>query len=106
MKRLYTLYVRDILDAMNAIESFTADLDFVAFQNDEKTRSAVIWKIAVIRYKDVPWKDMAGMRDKISHSYFGIQEEIVWKVVKDRLPQLKATLEKILQDTPDKLLFE
>jgi uncharacterized protein with HEPN domain len=67
MKRLYTLYVRDILDAIKAIESFTANLDFVAFQSDEKTQSAVIWKIAVIgeatkhvppqvkrRYKDVP----------------------------------------------------
>ena len=65
-------------------------MDFNEFYNDNKTRSAVVLKIEIIgesvknipkeirlKYKEIPWKDMAGMRDKISHFYFGIDYKIV-----------------------------
>ncbi len=84
-------------------------MSFEEFMKDEKTKSAVIREIEVIgeatknipevirkRYKELPWKDMARMRDKIIHFYFGVDYEIVWKVVKDRLPDIKNLIKKIV----------
>lgn len=111
MKRDYSLFLKDILQAITDIENFVSDMDFHAFYSDRKTRSAVAHQIEIIgeatknvpksirdRYKELPWQDMAKMRDKISHFYFGINYEIVWKVVKERLPEIKSAVEKILKD--------
>ncbi|GER93792.1 DUF86 domain-containing protein [hot springs metagenome] len=111
MKRDYKLFVIDILEAIDYIDSFVKGMSFEDFLKDEKTKSAVIWQINVIgeatknipksiraKYKDLPWKDMAGIRDKISHFYFGVNYEIVWKVIKKRLLELKPKIEQILKD--------
>ena len=91
MKRQYGLYLRDIVRAITNIEQFTSGIDFPTFLKDEKTKSAVVWQIAVIgeevknlprsirvKHRKIPWSEMARMRDKIAHSYFGIRYEIVW----------------------------
>ncbi|MFN3395212.1 MAG: DUF86 domain-containing protein [Thermodesulfovibrionales bacterium] len=114
MKRDYKLFIADILGAIENIDRFIANKDFKRFFMDEKTKSAVVWQIHIIgeatknipkfirdRYKNLPWKEMAGIRDKISHFYFGIDYEIVWKVIKKRLPQLKPQLEQVLKDLED-----
>lgn len=111
MKRDYSLFIKDIFQAITDIESFVSDIDFNAFYSDRKTRSAVVHEIEIIgeatknipksvrdRYKNLPWQDMSKMRDKISHFYFGINYEIVWKVIKERLPEIKMAIEKILKD--------
>lgn len=115
MNRVYSLFIKDILQAINDIESFIGTSDFNAFSSDKKTRSAVVHEIEIIgeatknipnsikeKYKELPWKDMAKMRDKISHFYFGVNYEIVWKVVKERLPEIKLAAEKILKDLTKK----
>ena len=86
-------------------------MDFDRFNADDKTKSAVVWKIGVIgeatknvptsirnKYKDLPWNQMAKMRDKVSHFYFGIRYDIVWKVIKESLPLIKPLLEKLLNE--------
>lgn len=111
MKRDYSLYVKDILEAIESIESFVGAMSFDEFSNDDKTKSAVVWKIGIIgeatknipkpvrdQYKELPWKQMAKMRDKISHLYFGIRYDIVWKVIKENLPAIKPSIEKALND--------
>lgn len=111
MKRKEELFLQDILWAIEDIESFTRDEDFKQFCEDEKAKSAVVWKIHIIgeatknlsksirdRYKEVPWRYMARMRDKIAHFYFGIDYEIVWDVAKKRLPKIKPLLKKMLED--------
>lgn len=108
MIREYKLFLQDILDAIKDIDSFVKGMDFMDFCRDEKTKSAVVWKIEVIgeatknipqsvrsKYKEVPWKDMAKIRDKIAHFYFGIDYEIVWKVVKERLSGIKKDIKRI-----------
>jgi len=50
------------------------------------------------KYKDVDWKRMTGMRDKIIHYYFGVNWDIVWSVIQDNIPELKGKIEKIIED--------
>ncbi len=45
----------------------------------------------------IPWKEMAGMRDKLAHEYFGVDVEILWRTAKNRLPALKPQIEELLQ---------
>ncbi|MEW6536335.1 MAG: DUF86 domain-containing protein [Candidatus Auribacterota bacterium] len=110
MSRDYTLYIHDIITCIERIEEFTAGMNYEQFMADDKTCSAVIRKLEVIgeaskclpesitgKYSEIPWKDMARMRDKIIHFYFGVDTEIVWNVIKNRLPDIKLSLRKIYE---------
>ncbi|MFC1583947.1 DUF86 domain-containing protein [Fibrobacterota bacterium] len=105
-----TLYLRDILGAIESIESFVEGMERSEFQADDKTVSAVIRKFEIIgeaskgvpaeirrKHTLVPWKEMAAMRDRLIHVYFGVDYKLVWRTIKDRLPQVKSEIEKILQ---------
>jgi uncharacterized protein with HEPN domain len=48
------------------------------------------------KYPEIPWKEMSGFRDKLIHFYFGIKYELVWQAIKNRLPQLKLSIQNIL----------
>jgi len=104
------LYLKDILDAMDSIELFVEGMDFEEFKKDDKTSSAVIRKFEIIGeatkyllddikkdYPDIPWREMAGMRDKLIHFYFGIKYELVWRTIKDVIPQIKPSLVEIYE---------
>jgi len=111
MKREIGDYIEDILEAMtNAIE-FTKDMSYDEFVKDTKTVYAVIRAIEIIgeavknipedirkKYPDIPWRSMAGMRDKVIHAYFGVKIERVWKVVKRDIPNLKPKFEKMFRE--------
>ena len=109
-----TLYIRDILDAMKSIESFILDMDFQAFQNDDKTSSAVIRKLEIIgeaakqipqemrqESNQIPWKEMAGMRDRLIHFYFGVNFRLVWKAITEEIPKAKPHLEALVNKIPE-----
>jgi uncharacterized protein with HEPN domain len=109
--RDFKLYIKDILTAMEAIEQFVQDLEFDKFVVDDKTASAVARKFEIIgeatksvpeeikqKYTQVPWKEMAGMRDKLIHFYFGIDYKLLWQTIKNRIPQIKPVIQQILQD--------
>ncbi|MBI4681656.1 MAG: DUF86 domain-containing protein [Nitrospirae bacterium] len=111
MTRDYKLFISDIADAIKDIEEFIGNMGYEEFLKDNKTKNAVVWEIHVIgeatknipstiksKYKKLPWKDMAGIRDKIAHFYFGIDYAIVWKVVKERLPEIREIIDGILKD--------
>jgi len=110
-KRDVKLYVKDILEAIKAIEKFVEGMNFENFKEDDKTSSAVIRKFEIIgeatknipqsikeKYPHIPWKEMAGFRDKLIHFYFGIKYDIVWDTIKLRLPELRNNIEKLLKD--------
>ncbi len=114
MKRDYRLYLDDVLEAIGKIERYTGGLSYDQFRKDEKTIDAVITNFTVIGeaakqiphkirryYPGIPWKEMAGMRDKLVHEYFGIRLDVVWETIIVRLPQLKPMIEELLEEFDD-----
>ncbi|MBF0537735.1 MAG: DUF86 domain-containing protein [Nitrospirae bacterium] len=111
MKRQFDLFIRDVLEYIEKTERFVAGMSYEDFSKDEKTSLAVIRCIEVMgesaknipdhvrdKYPQIPWKDMAGMRDIIVHAYFGIELKRIWEVVTVKLPPLKQHIRQVLDD--------
>ncbi|OHB90634.1 MAG: hypothetical protein A3D13_00825 [Planctomycetes bacterium RIFCSPHIGHO2_02_FULL_40_12] len=109
-ERDFRLYLVDILDSGSAVLAFVKDLSFEEFCNDRKTSSAVIREFEIIgeaigklpdelkqKRPDVEWQDIKDFRNLLIHEYFGVDMEIVWKVIQEDLPVLMNAVKEILQ---------
>jgi uncharacterized protein with HEPN domain len=103
------LYCADILDSGAAILEFVKGMAFEQFCNDRKTYSAVIREFEIIgeavgklpeelrvTRPDVEWQDIKDFRNLLSHEYFGVDLEIVWKIIEDDLPVLMDAIREIM----------
>jgi uncharacterized protein with HEPN domain len=110
MKRDDAPYLRHILDAIAKVEAYTQGIDEEAFHTNTLVQDGVIRQIEIIgeatkqlsaklrgTYAPIPWADIAGMRDKLIHAYFGVDVGQVWLTAKDDLPLLKAEITPILE---------
>jgi len=110
-KRNVRIFLKDIIDNIGRIGRFTEGITYEEFRTDEKTYFATIQCIEIIgeaakhiqkpirsAYPAVPWNDMAGMRDKLIHGYFGTDPIRVWKAAKEDLPHMLPDVEKAFND--------
>lgn len=109
MSRTIRDYLEDILKAINAVEDFISGLDYNRFATDKKTIFAVSRAIEIIgeaskqipsqikeQYPHIPWQEIARMRDKMIHHYFGINLKILWNTASKDLPALKPIIQEII----------
>jgi len=111
MSEKFLIYLKDINIAIDSIKKFIQGMTFEQFKNDDKTSSAVIRKFEIIgeatknipddiknNYPQIPWKDIAGMRDKFIHAYSEVDLNLVWKTIHQRLSDLKSFIKEILEN--------
>lgn len=111
MSREFLDFVEDILDAMNKAVSLLEGVSYSQFEADFRINFAIVRALEIIGeaakrlpdelrqgYPDIPWKGMAGMRDRIIHGYDNVDLQIVWDVVIRDIPEIKPKIETILAD--------
>ena len=109
--RDYKLYLHDIKEAVEKIETFTKGFTFEEFAQDTKTVDAVIRNLEILgeaakhipkrvkeKHPDIDSKAIGGMRNILAHEYFGVRMGIIWKTIRERLPELRYKVEEILRE--------
>jgi len=104
-------YLDDIINAAEKIGRFTDGMTYEEFAGDEKTVDAVLRNFEVIgeaaknipeetyrEYSDIPWSEMAGMRDKLTHGYATIELRIIWRTVRDEIPTLLPQVKSVREE--------
>ncbi len=109
--RDYRLYLEDILKAIRSIDKYTKDLTFQKFKRNNLVVDAVVRNLEIIgeaaknipanirkKSSDIEWKKISGLRDILAHEYFGVDMEILWDIITNKLPNLKEKVSKLSKE--------
>jgi len=110
-KRDWTIRIKDIHESLLKIIRYTEGMSQDSFFADELKYDAVMRNFGIIgeavkhvpdevrvKHQDIPWKEMAGMRDFVVHEYFGIAKNVVWNAIENDVPKLKGQIESGFSD--------
>lgn len=110
-KKDYIDYIQDIFKSIKEVEDFTNGFSYNEFVQDNKTINATIRSLEVIGeatkkipdsirddYPQIPWKLMAGMRDKLIHEYSGVDLKIVWETLQNDIPKIRPLIKRVKKD--------
>ena len=111
MTRDVRVFVADVLESISRIEEYCRGFDSDRFLADGLVQDAVFRRLEVIgeavkgipdevraKYPQIPWKQIAGLRDVLIHGYFGVKVERIWTVIQDDLPGFKEVMTAIQND--------
>lgn len=115
--RDYRLYLDDMLEAVKRIEKYTKSLILEKLKKDDLVLDGIVRNLEIIgeaaknipaqvkeKHPEIEWKKMSGLRDILAHEYFGIDLEVVWDIVKNKLPILKMQVNRILKENSSKVI--
>lgn len=114
MKKRHILSLSDILESINRIDTYIQGVDYDSFLRNQMVIDAVIRNLEIIgeasrnvpnevklKYPQIPWRQMTALRNLLIHEYFGVDESIIWEIIRTNLPEIRPHILKVLHEEED-----
>ncbi len=113
MRRNYKLYLEDIFAAIEKIQKYAGNISYEDLIKDEMKIDAIVRNFEIIgeasnnipketrdKYPSIEWRKVINFRNILAHEYFGVDYEIMWDIIKNKLPDLQKNIKAIIDSEP------